>query len=62
MIMAYPAPTVIVSSIDARETQYEVTYFLARQDSNVAPQNELFDLIFRHTAAGARLAPPKEAP
>ena len=49
--------------MDARQTQYEVTFFLARQDSDTEAQNELFDLIFRHTvAAGARLAPPKEAP
>ncbi len=63
LIMTYPAPSVLVSSIDARQTQFEVTFFLAQQDSDVAAQNELFDLIFRHTvAAGARLAPPKEAP
>jgi small-conductance mechanosensitive channel/CRP-like cAMP-binding protein len=63
LILTYPSPTVVVSSVDARQTQYEVTYFLAQQDSDVEAQNELFDLIFRHTvAAGARLAPPKEAP
>ena len=63
LIMTYPAPTVLVSSIDARQTQYEVTFFLEQQDSDTEAQNELFDLIFRHTvAAGARLAPPKGAP
>ena len=63
LIMTYPAPSVLVSSIDARQTQYEVTFFLAQQDSDTDAQNELFDLIFRHTvAAGARLAPPKDAP
>jgi small-conductance mechanosensitive channel/CRP-like cAMP-binding protein len=62
-IMTYPAPSVLVSSIDARQTQYEVTFFLAQQDSDTEAQNELFDLIFRHTVAGgARLAPPKDAP
>ena len=63
LILTYPAPTVLVSSIDARQTQYEVTFFVAQQDFDVQAQNELFDLIFRHAvAAGARLAPPKEAP
>src|SRR5277367_2834958 len=63
LIMTYPAPSVLVSSIDARQTQYEVTFFLAQQDSDTDAQNELFYLIFRHTvAAGARLAPPKDAP
>jgi small-conductance mechanosensitive channel len=63
LIMTYPAPSVLISSIDARQTQYEVTFFLAQQDSDADAQNELFDLIFRHTvAAGARLAPPKDAP
>jgi small-conductance mechanosensitive channel len=62
-VMTYPAPSVLVSSIDARETRYEVTFFLAQQDADVDAQNELFDLIFRHTvAAGVRLAPPKDAP
>jgi small-conductance mechanosensitive channel len=63
LIMTYPAPTILVSSIDARQTQYDVTFFLAELDSDVEAQNELFDLVFRHTvAAGARLAPPKDAP
>src|SRR5277367_6988089 len=34
LIMTYPAPSVLVSSIDARQTQYEVTFFLAQQDSD----------------------------
>jgi CRP-like cAMP-binding protein len=45
------------------QTEFEITFFVDRLDSDTDAQNELFDLISRHAvAAGARLAPPKNAP
>ena len=63
LILTSPRPTVLVQSIDSTQTEYEVTFFVDRLDSDTEAQNELFDLIFRHAvAAGVRLAPPKNAP
>ena len=59
-ILAMPRPTVRVTSIDASQTGYEITFFVEQLNSATAAQNELFDLIFRHVAvAGAQLAAPK---
>src|SRR5437660_7617917 len=58
-----PRPTVRVTSIDASQTGYEITFFIEQLDSATAAQNELFDLIFRHVAAaGAQLAAPTNGP
>jgi small-conductance mechanosensitive channel/CRP-like cAMP-binding protein len=63
LILASPRPTVLVQSIDSMQTEYEITFFVDRLDSDTEAQNELFELIFRHAAAaGVRLAPPKNAP
>ena len=60
LIMAFPRPSVLILSIDAMQTEFEITLFVDRLDSDTDAQNELFDLISRHAiAAGARLAPPK---
>jgi small-conductance mechanosensitive channel/CRP-like cAMP-binding protein len=57
LILAFPRPSVLIQSIDAMQTEFEITFFVDRLDS------ELFDLISRHAvAAGARLGPPKNAP
>ncbi len=62
-ILAVPRPTVRVVSIDAAQTGYELTFFVEKRGFETEAQNELFDLIFRHvTAAGARLASPKDGP
>ncbi len=62
-ILAMPRPTVRVTSIDASQTGYEITFFVEQLNSATAAQNELFDLIFRHVAvAGAQLAAPKNGP
>src|SRR5271165_6535122 len=62
-VLDHPLPYISVVSIDARETEFEITFFVDRLDSDTDAQNELFDLISRHAvAAGARLAPPKNAP
>jgi small-conductance mechanosensitive channel len=57
LIVATPAPTVIVKSINATYTEFEITFFVEELSSSVKAQNQLFDLIFRHlTAAGIDLA------
>src|ERR1700730_2796338 len=62
-ILAIPRPTVRVTSIDASQTGYEITFFVDQLDSATAAQNELFDLIFRNvSAAGSQLAAPKNGP
>ena len=61
LILASPRPTILVQSIDSMQTEYEITFFVDRLDSDTYAQNELFDLIFRHaTAAGVRLAAAEE--
>ena len=63
LILTFPRPSVLTQSIDATQTEFEITFFVDRLDSDTDAQNELFDLISRHAvAAGARLAPPKNAP
>jgi small-conductance mechanosensitive channel/CRP-like cAMP-binding protein len=63
LIVTSPRPTIVVQAIDSMQTEYEITFFVDRLDSDTEAQNELFDLIFRHAvAAGVRLAPPKNAP
>ena len=62
-ILAFPRPTVRVTSIDASQTGYEITFFVEQLNSATAAQNELLDLICRHVAvAGAQLAAPKNGP
>jgi small-conductance mechanosensitive channel/CRP-like cAMP-binding protein len=63
LILTFPPPRILIQSIDAMQTEFEITFFVDRLDSDTDAQNELFDLISRHAvAAGARLAPPKNAP
>ena len=63
LILTFPRPSVLTQSIDATQTEFEITFFVGRLDSDTDAQNELFDLISRHAvAAGTRLAPPKNAP
>ena len=63
LILSFPRPSVLTQSIDAMQTEFEITFFVDRLDSDTDAQNELFDLISRHAAAaGVRLAPPKNAP
>ncbi len=59
LIIAEPASTVVVKSINAAYTEYEIIFFVAELASAPTAQNELFDLIFRHLAAcGIHLASP----
>jgi len=57
LIVATPAPTVTVKSINATYAEFEITFFVEELASAVKAQNQLFDLIFRHLAvAGIDLA------
>src|SRR4029077_12724878 len=57
LIVATPAPTVTVKSINANFTEFEITFFVEELASATRAQNQLFDLIFRHlAAAGIELA------
>jgi CRP-like cAMP-binding protein len=51
LIVATPAPTVTVKSINATHTEFEITFFVEELASSTRAQNQLFDLIFRHLAA-----------
>jgi small-conductance mechanosensitive channel/CRP-like cAMP-binding protein len=57
LIVATPAPTVTVKSINASYTEFDITFFVEELSSSVKAQNQLFDMIFRHLAvAGIDLA------
>jgi small-conductance mechanosensitive channel/CRP-like cAMP-binding protein len=63
LIVATPAPTVTVKSINANFTEFEITFFVEELASATRAQNQLFDLIFRHlTAAGIALATAQSQP
>jgi small-conductance mechanosensitive channel len=57
LIVAAPSPTVLVKSISATCTEFEVTFFIEELASSTNAQNQFFDLAFRHLAvSGIRLA------
>ncbi len=59
-ILAAPAPAIRVAAIADAQTDMEVTAFVDGVGAAGAAHNELFDLIYRHTAAaGLRLAAPQ---
>jgi small-conductance mechanosensitive channel/CRP-like cAMP-binding protein len=63
LIVATPAPSVIVKSINATYTEFEITFFVEDLGSSTRAQNQLFDLIFRHlAAAGIDLASAQNQP
>jgi small-conductance mechanosensitive channel/CRP-like cAMP-binding protein len=63
LIVTTPAPTVIIKSITATSTEFDVTFFVEELASSTTAQNQLFDLIFRHlVAAGVALASPQSQP
>jgi small-conductance mechanosensitive channel/CRP-like cAMP-binding protein len=63
LIVATPAPTVTVKSINATYTEFEITFFVEELASATRAQNQLFDLIFRHlAAAGIDLAAAQNQP
>ncbi|HEY1300067.1 MAG TPA: mechanosensitive ion channel family protein [Stellaceae bacterium] len=63
LILATPAPTIVVKSISAAATEFEITFFVEELSQASKAQNELFDLIARHLAvAGAALAASPSPP
>jgi CRP-like cAMP-binding protein len=63
LIVATPAPTLTVTSINATYTECDITFFVDELASAIRAQNQLFDLIFRHLAvAGIDLAPAQNRP
>jgi len=57
LIVATPAPTVTVKSINATYAEFDITFFVEELASSTRAQNQLFDMIFRHLAvAGIDLA------
>ena len=51
LIVATPAPSVTIKSINANFTEFEITFFVEELASSTRAQNQLFGLIFRHLAA-----------
>jgi small-conductance mechanosensitive channel/CRP-like cAMP-binding protein len=64
LIVATPAPSVVVKSVTGSSTEFEVTFFVEELASSTNAQNQLFDLIFRHLAASAieLASPPSQLP
>jgi small-conductance mechanosensitive channel len=61
-IMATPAPTVDIKSLDAQAIEYEVAFRVADFNAAASARHEVYDLIYRHArATGLVLAPPKES-
>ena len=60
LILATPAPSITVKTINASYTEFDVTFFVEDLALTVKAQNEFFDLMFRHlAAAGVDLASPQ---
>jgi small-conductance mechanosensitive channel len=60
LIVATPAPTITIKTINASYAEFEIAFFVEELASTVKAQNELFDLIYRHlAAAGIDLAVPQ---
>jgi small-conductance mechanosensitive channel len=51
LIVAMPAPTITIKTINATYTEFEIVFFVEELASTVKAQNELFDFIYRHLAA-----------
>src|SRR5262245_20140663 len=62
-ILAFPEPSIAVKSMNATSVEYELSFFVESLNLAKAAQNEVFDLIYRHTAAAdIRLASPLGQP
>ncbi|MCW3476263.1 mechanosensitive ion channel family protein [Limobrevibacterium gyesilva] len=63
LILATPPSSIIVKSITASSTEFDITFFVEELAQASRAQNELFDLIFRHLAAsGVELAATQSQP
>ena len=63
LIVATPAPTITIKTINATYAEFEIAFFVEELASTVKAQNELFDFIYRHlTAADIDLAASQNGP
>lgn len=63
LIVATPAPTITVKTINSAYTEFEIAFFVEELASTIKAQNELFDFIYRHLAvADIDLASPQNGP
>ncbi len=63
LVLATPGPSIMVKSITASYTEYEITVFVEELAQSGRAQNELFDLMSRHlAAAGIELASTQSPP
>src|SRR5712671_387967 len=63
LIVATPAPTITIKTINASYAEFEIAFFVEELASTVKAQNELFDFIHRHLAAAdIDLASPQNGP
>lgn len=63
LIVATPAPTITIKTINASYAEFEIAFFVEELASTVKAQNELFDFIYRHLAAAdIDLATPQNGP
>ncbi len=63
LILATPAPSIVVKAINATYTEFDVTFFVEELAQASRAQNELFDLISRHLAvSGVELASIQSKP
>jgi small-conductance mechanosensitive channel/CRP-like cAMP-binding protein len=61
LILATPAPTITIKTVNASYTEFEVTLFVEELTSATKAQNEFFDAMYRHLAvSGVDLAPPQD--
>jgi small-conductance mechanosensitive channel len=51
LIVATPAPTITIKTINASYAEFEIAFFVEDLASTIKAQNELFDFIYRHLAA-----------
>jgi len=63
LIVATPAATITVKTINASYTEFDIAFFVEELSSTVKAQNELLDYIYRHLAvADIELASPQDGP
>ncbi|HTR87685.1 MAG TPA: mechanosensitive ion channel family protein [Reyranella sp.] len=61
-ILAAPAPSVEIRSIDAQAIEIDLSFRVSDFAGTVSARNEIYDLVYRHVRAeGLRLAAPREA-
>jgi small-conductance mechanosensitive channel len=63
LIVATPAPSINVKTLNASYTEFDITFSVEELASSATAQNELFGLMYRHlAAAGIDLATPEPQP